>query len=534
MEVHNTYSENIAAARLNEVQTINTNKKISFISAILLIISSCIGSGIFFKSSTVLTLNWGSFILSITSWVVSAIAVICMAIALIEVSSKGNDNLSLIGWTKRFNSKFIYKCCKNFMFYIFMPLEYFYLPYFAIISIQNMLKGFGVNFNFGTENDWAIWMLIGVCMSSWFIFSSGINTKIADIQNKIILSLKFIPLVVVVILGFVIIGFNGVSIQFNPELQNDITPTTFYQLWPGIGTILALSAIFFSFDGFYFAAGIQKEMKEPKKTPKAIIIGLLIVTFIYLLIAIVMTLASKTGSFNGDSGYEHFLKNHGLSWLFAVLNLLIAISVMGTLNGFTTWGTRLVEELIVEHEVPFANQLINKINSKKPIIGALYVFILSTIVMVIFSTIGGLSYIPIDYLDENGFSLYDAAGFSSSAKLYTFANLMSNWTSIFAFTFIVCAICGCLKNRKTNKIDVIKNKYFKSTAIVAILVVGASLILTVIQPFADLFLINNLDNQQYLISKIMLIVVLLLFIFFMVFPYLIEKIKYKYIKNKYK
>lgn len=516
-------SQQLNVAKTAQIQEVNSNKKISFISAILLIISSCIGSGIFFKSQAVLTLNWGSFALAIFSWFISAIAVICMSIALIDVASKGKDNLSLIGWCRKFNSTFLFKCCKNFMFYVYTPLEFFYLPYYTVISLQNMLKGFGVPFTFNTPSDWAIWMVIGLMISTWFIFTSGINTKMADIQNKVILSIKFIPLVAIVILGFVIIGYNGVNIELAPIINNN-NMDSFFKVWPGIGTILSLSAIFFAFDGFYFAAGIQKEMKEPKKTPRAIIIGLSIVTFIYLSIAIVMSLASKTGAFNGESGYENFLVSNNLGWLFGLLNLFIAFSVIGTLNGFTTWSTRLAENLIVENQLPFSDKFKNKIVKNKPIVGALYVYTMVVVVVLTLSSIGGLLYIPDNYLASDKVnSLYDAPGYYSAAKLFTFTDLMSNWASIFAFAFIISAICGCYKTKKINKEEKSENKYFKPTAIIAVIIVGTSLLITTIQPFADLAFINESSSTNFIISRVMLVVVLFIFLALTIIPVFFDK-----------
>ena len=58
---------------------------------------------------------------------------------------------------------------------------------------------------------------------------------------------------------------------------------------------MAIGAIFFAYDGFYVTAGIQSEMKEPKKTPLAIVFGLGAVTIIYLLIAISMSLGGNGG-----------------------------------------------------------------------------------------------------------------------------------------------------------------------------------------------------------------------------------------------
>lgn len=522
-------SQSLAAARLNESREVIKKKKISFFGAILLIISSCIGSGIFFKSARVLEYNSASFILSIVSWVVSAIAVICMAIALIEVASKDKDNLSLIGWCKKFNNPFIYKCCLNYMVYVYMPLVYLYLPYYIIVSIQMALRGFGLGFSFGTANDWAIWMFIGICFSTWFIFTSGINTKMADIQNKIITSLTFIPLLPIVIIGLVMVGMNGTQIKILPETNTD--PSDLWQVWPGFGTVLSMSAIFFAFDGFYFASGIQKEMKEPQKTPKAIIIGLVVVTVIYLTIAIVMTLA---GSTEGFYKYNEFLSEHNLGWIFGLLNLLITTGVLGTLNGFTVWSTRLIQDLILERQLPFSDKLIHKVEEHKPIVGAVYVYVLSMVFVIIFSTIGGLTYIPDGYLDKStGQSISDSANFNSSAKLFTFTDLMANWASIFAFTFIMFAICGCYKNRKTNRVEVVQNKHFKWAAIASVIMIGLPLILTLLEPFVNLGLLLSHKNYSTnnLISRIMLIVVLFMFLGASIIPSLIPHSKKLNIKN---
>jgi Transmembrane amino acid transporter protein. len=59
----------------------------------------------------------------------------------------------------------------------------------------------------------------------------------------------------------------------------------------------ALGAIFFAFDGFYVTAGVQSEMKHPEKTPAALTIGLFSMTFIYIIIAVAMTLGAGNGGF---------------------------------------------------------------------------------------------------------------------------------------------------------------------------------------------------------------------------------------------
>ena len=91
-------------------------KKISFFSAIMLVIGSSIGAGIFLKNGEILRNVQGSIVLSLISWIVSIIAVIAMGISLAEVTSANkNNNQGIIGWVKCFNTPFIHKMTKYFM-----------------------------------------------------------------------------------------------------------------------------------------------------------------------------------------------------------------------------------------------------------------------------------------------------------------------------------------------------------------------------------------------------------------------------------
>ena len=48
---------------------------------------------------------------------------------------------------------------------------------------------------------------------------------------------------------------------------------------------IASTGILYAYDGFYSSASIKTEMKDPKKSPLAILVGLIVTTAIYLLIA---------------------------------------------------------------------------------------------------------------------------------------------------------------------------------------------------------------------------------------------------------
>lgn len=508
-------------------------KKIGFISAIMIVIGSSVGAGIFFKSSTVLENSGSNLYWAIFCWVVAAFAVICMALALIEISSARNDNLSMIGWCKTFNGKYIYKGCKYFMTFIYMPFTFFFMPFYVILSFQDALTGFGLNNNFNTANDWAIWMVIALAISSWFIFASGLSSKVANIQNWIITCFKFFPLVVVAILGFVLAGqpikdsSNNIVGGVNNVSSIDwweSSSTNLFQLTPVFGIFGGIAAIFFAFDGFYVTAGLQTDMKEPKKTPLAISIGLVVVTVIYLIIAISMSLGTPGGSFYG---FQSWLEANNVLWIFGVVNILIAFGVLGIINGFSMWSSRFIEDLIKEGELSIPRKYLAQLNTNRPIVGTIYAYLISVPVIILFSVIGGLAYFPSPSYSDNGVSLYDGPGYYSTIRLISFADLMATWTSLFAFTFIALAIFGGLRNRKTQKIKTAKFKYFLFSGWVSLIIVGLSLLFSVAQPFVDLGLIvsNGINESNYTeyIGTIILCVLLIIFALVCFVPIWIEQ-----------
>ncbi|MEG2974093.1 MAG: APC family permease [Malacoplasma sp.] len=502
-----------------------TSKKIGFFSAMLIVMGSSIGAGIFFKSKAVIDGAHGNLILAIAAWLISAFAVIAMALALIEIASARNDNLSLIGWCKTFNSRIIYKASRNFMFYIYLPLTYFFMPLYVIMSLQDGISALAPSGSsaFGTDADWVIWTIISLLISTYFIVMSGMSSRVGNIQNLIITAIKFVPLVVAACIGFVFVGIEGVQAGsivtdgFKPEYSDPTALPSFSSLSPGLGMFIAIAGIFFAYDGFYVTAGIQTEMKEPKKTPWAILAGLAAVTIIYLIIAISMSL-NGNGSF---FGFGDWLAGKGLSWLFGLVNILIAIGVLGIINGFAMWAPRFIEDLIRERELPFSEKYINKLSDgKKPMVGIAYSAVLTYPIVILFTIIGALAYID-NYGPDYG---------TGMGSLYTFADLMANWTALLAFAFIALPIYGGVKNRWTKKVVTQQNKYFVPMGIIAVSLIGITLLMQTIAPIFDILMLIGINattntitiTTADIVGRSMLIVVLVLFIGILFAPTFIE------------
>ena len=507
------------------VITNDKKKKIGFFSSILLVIGSCIGAGIFFKARYILNNVHQDFILSIFAWIIAAIAVVAMALALVEVASTSlSSDKGIMQWNKVFNRKWIYYASKNFMSFLYMPITYFFMPVYACQSLIDALDSFGLGIDISQIPWWSI-LIVSIVTNIWFIVVSGWSSKYGNIQSWIINMVKFIPMIVAAIIGFVVLALNkelpsGIVLPGDPEInQND--PHMIQSISPGIGLFCSLSSIFFAYDGFYVAAGIQSQMKEPKKTPVALVIGLSLVTFFYLLIAV----SSMVGSSNGAwDGFKNIFNSQVWKIFYGILSIFIAFGVFGIVNSYAMWTPRFIESLILDDEFfEFFSKYKNRVNLSKPKIGIIISLILCIPIVIIFTLIGSLTYLNVGGFDTVNHQV---------AALYSFADLSSSWTAVLVFGFICFSLFGCLVNRKTKKINTKKSKLFIPSALISLLLIFVPLVFEIISPFYSLiYVVTNYDIHQEFstfLSTVFLIIVLFIYVVGMLLPIIFD---FKYEKK---
>ncbi|GHU50801.1 hypothetical protein FACS189459_5360 [Bacilli bacterium] len=110
---------------------------------------------------------------------------------------------------------------------------------------------------------------------------------------------KIIPIIFCAIIGFIIVAIYGSQNTFLPNPDKKIDTPMADQMFPILGIFSIIPSLFYSFDGFYSSASIQRNMKEPKKFPFAIIAGLLIIAIIDLVITASLCVGSSDGSVVG-------------------------------------------------------------------------------------------------------------------------------------------------------------------------------------------------------------------------------------------
>ena len=345
----------------------NKHEKYSLLTAITMIVGTCIGSGIFFKSDNILIATNGSIMLGVILFVLAAIAIIFGSLSVGEIAAKTNEPGGLVTYAQEFVNA---KTACGFGWF----LTFIYYPTIAVVV--SWVIGVYVDILFHLQASLELQMIIGfIFLSICFVYNI-LLPKLGAIFQDVSTFIKMLPLLLLGILG----------ILFGDPLAGlgDIGPTTLLSSsW-----IMALGPIAYSYDGWIVATSIAHEVKDAKKAmPKALTIAPLIVLAIYTLyfVGITSYLGVDQVMALGDA-HVSVAASALLGNTFAkMIVVFVIISVMGTVNGLVTGYMRMPYSLALRKGMfPWEAQL-KKVDEKLdiPVYSAIFAFLVCTIWMVI-------------------------------------------------------------------------------------------------------------------------------------------------------
>ena len=345
----------------------NKHEKYSLLTAITMIVGTCIGSGIFFKSDNILIATNGSIMLGVILFVLAAIAIIFGSLSVGEIAAKTNEPGGLVTYAQEFVNA---KTACGFGWF----LTFIYYPTIAVVV--SWVIGVYVDILFHLQASLELQMIIGfIFLSICFVYNI-LLPKLGAIFQDVSTFIKMLPLLLLGILG----------ILFGDPLAGlgDIGPTTLLSSsW-----IMALGPIAYSYDGWIVATSIAHEVKDAKKAmPKALTIAPLIVLAIYTLyfVGITSYLGVDRVMALGDA-HVSVAASALLGNTFAkMIVVFVIISVMGTVNGLVTGYMRMPYSLALRKGMfPWEAQL-KKVDEKLdiPVYSAIFAFLVCTIWMVI-------------------------------------------------------------------------------------------------------------------------------------------------------
>ncbi|MEG0402831.1 APC family permease [Anaerorhabdus sp.] len=325
-------------------------RKFGLLTTIAMIVGIVIGSGIFFKTPTIIQNTNGNVIMGILAFVVAALGIIFGGLTISQYSSNDNNIGGLVSYCETSWGKTLGFLAGWFQSIIYYPAI---IAVIAWVGANYTLGLFGLDnlLTTGQFNIW-VWPLAIFYMLFYYVVNT-FQTKNASKFQSFAMFAKIFALLVLSIAGL-ILGNPSQVIAVNPQY---VTSST--------GFLTAVIAVAFATDGWMIAPSIAHEIKDPQKNlTLALVLAPIIIIFLYLLYF--CGVCSYLGPDALLAGVDPIsaIANQLLGpWGIKIVLLFIIISVLGTLNGLILGYIRTPYALAVRGELPFSKTLA-KINTK--------------------------------------------------------------------------------------------------------------------------------------------------------------------------
>ena len=271
-------------------------KKYGLFTAICMVVGIVVGSGVFFKAQVILQKTGGDMPLGVLAWLIGGAIMIVCILAFSAMAQKYEKVNGIVDYAEAIVGK-------RYGYYIGWFLSTTYYP-----TLTSALAWLSARYT--------------------LVFVTSVDPDF--------------PLIVPAEAGGCIIGpeclalMAVVGIIFglaNGMLTNNFTtPAVGYEV-TGSPLFAAVCATAFAYEGWIIATSINAELKDSKRNlPKALLIGGLIIVATYILYYIGVA-GGATNQELCDSGATAAFINVFGPVLGNILNLFIAISCMGTMNG---------------------------------------------------------------------------------------------------------------------------------------------------------------------------------------------------------
>ncbi|PKE50356.1 amino acid permease [Macrococcoides caseolyticum] len=337
-------------------------KNIGFFPALALVMGTVIGSGVFFKVSNITEVT-GTPGMTLLVWLLGGVITICAGLTVAELAAAIPRNGGLTTYIEYTYGKFS-------GFLAGWAQSFIYFP--AMIAAQAIVFSEQVLNLLHLKEGWIVPVAFIAVASIYLI--NIIGSKAGGLLQSVTLVVKLIPLIVIIIFGLMNTGDVEVSLAPN-------TGDTGINFFTAIGA--GLLATMFAYDGWIHVGNIAGEMKNPKRDlPLAIVLGLGLVTVIYLLINATFLYTMPIEDLKGNlsaatDASEMLLGDMGGK----LVTIGILISVYGALNGYTMTGMRLPYAMAEKNILPFKESFMKVTNAGIPWFSGLVQVIIGAIMI---------------------------------------------------------------------------------------------------------------------------------------------------------
>ena len=310
-------------------------KKYGLFTAICMVVGIVIGSGIFFKTKDVLIASGGNAAYSIIAWLASGLIMVIIATTFAVMATKYEKINGAVDYAEAM-------CGKKYAYYVgwFMSLIYYpaMTAVLAWVSARYTLVVCGYTeaplaYVDGTSSTLNSPECITIALF-YLVLAFFINTIAPRIAGKFQVSstiVKLVPIAFIAVVGTVIGLANGTLISNFATVEIEgIT---------GGGLFAAICTTVFAYEGWIVATSINSELKDSKKNlPIALCVGSLIIVVAYTLYNLgILGLADIDQVTSGGTTIAFKFFGGAAA---SIINVLVVISCLGTLNGLMLGGCR--------------------------------------------------------------------------------------------------------------------------------------------------------------------------------------------------
>ena len=333
-------------------------KKYGLFTAICMVVGIVIGSGIFFKAKDVLIAAGGNALHSILAWLISGLIMVIIATTFAVMATKYEKINGAVDYAEAM-------CGRKYAYFVGWFMSMIYYPamtaVLAWVSARYTLviAGYieaplfaleGTNSTLNSPECITLALL-------YLILAYFVNTIAPTVAGKFQISstiVKLVPIAFIAIVGTIVGIFNG-NLSSNFSTTEIITTS-------GGGLFPAICSTIFAYEGWIVATSINSEVKDSKRNlPIALCVGSLIIMAAYTLYNLgILGLANASDvTANGTTAAFGFFGG----FLSSVINVLVVISCLGTLNGLMLGGCRGIYSLSARGE-GIAPEIFSQVDKK--------------------------------------------------------------------------------------------------------------------------------------------------------------------------
>ena len=323
------------------------------LTAICMVVGIVIGSGVFFKAQTILQKTGGNMPLGILAWIIGGVIMLTCLLAFSVMAQKFEKVNGIVDYAEAcVGSKYAYYV-GWFLTIIYYPCLTSVLSWlsarYTLVFITSIAPDFpllGLGAAAGAET-----VLGPECMALAMFYmccAYAVNALSPKLAGKLQVSttiIKLIPLFLMAVVG-IIVGLANGTLANNFNTLADVGTTSTNPLFASV------CATAFAYEGWIIATSINAELKDAKKNlPRALVIGAIIIiaTYIFYYVGVA---GGATNQELIDSGATVAFINVFGNVLGNILNLFIAISCIGTMNGLMLGCVRGLYSIAVRGRGP--------------------------------------------------------------------------------------------------------------------------------------------------------------------------------------